>query len=173
MACHSYDDLKAHFGHKIVCVTYGDQNVAVECETCGEVLLSFDRDEDQPGATKDQLIIEQDGRDIRTVFSTHPMDVHIIENPDEAGEDEDHSDFPEYFYGDEKVVAMPMSRRCYHTTTDAESSPDFVAEALKRLQGTVPCSICGNHCLKKTAHLHQGKWIGDECCWDERLRASE
>lgn len=37
----------------------------------------------------------------------------------------------------------------------------------------VTCSICGESVPKATAHLHQGKWIGDECCWDERLRASE
>lgn len=24
-----------------------------------------------------------------------------------------------------------------------------------------------------TAHLHGGDWVGDECCWDERLRSSE
>ena len=38
---------------------------------------------------------------------------------------------------------------------------------------TVRCSLCGKQCSMKTAHLHQAEWIGDECCWDERLRASE
>lgn len=38
---------------------------------------------------------------------------------------------------------------------------------------TVVCAICHNPCLKRTAHLHQGEQIGDECCWDERLKASE
>lgn len=37
----------------------------------------------------------------------------------------------------------------------------------------VECSLCGNPCLIRTAHYHQNDWIGDECCWDERLRASE
>jgi hypothetical protein len=42
--------LKHHIGHKIVCVAYGageneqsPANVAVECETCNEVLMDFDK----------------------------------------------------------------------------------------------------------------------------------
>ena len=35
------------------------------------------------------------------------------------------------------------------------------------------CSICGETCDPKTVHFHQGDTIGDECCWDERLRSSE
>ena len=38
---------------------------------------------------------------------------------------------------------------------------------------TAVCSLCGKPCDAGKAHLHQGKWIGDECCWDERLRSSE
>lgn len=46
MSVSSYQELLAHRGHKIVVVTYGDDdNVAVECETCCEVLLDFDKDE--------------------------------------------------------------------------------------------------------------------------------
>lgn len=59
MGAHSFNDLRRHVGHKIVCVVYGKSfgpawvkgrgipvNVAVECETCGEVLLDFDREAD-------------------------------------------------------------------------------------------------------------------------------
>lgn len=35
------------------------------------------------------------------------------------------------------------------------------------------CSVCGELCLQDTAHLHDGVWIGDECCWDDRLHGSE
>ena len=35
------------------------------------------------------------------------------------------------------------------------------------------CSACGKPCDARKAHLHRGKLVGDECCWDERLRASE
>lgn len=47
MSVASYDELRAHIGHTIECVCYGrpgddPHNVALECETCGEVLLSFD-----------------------------------------------------------------------------------------------------------------------------------
>jgi hypothetical protein len=39
--------------------------------------------------------------------------------------------------------------------------------------GIVTCSICGKPCAQPTAHLHQDGWIGDECCWDDRLYSSE
>ena len=42
-----------------------------------------------------------------------------------------------------------------------------------RRADSVTCAICHRACCAKTAHLHSGQWIGDECCWDERLRASE
>jgi hypothetical protein len=50
MGAHDYEDLKHHVGHNIVCVAYGSgenehspANVAVECETCNEVLMDFDK----------------------------------------------------------------------------------------------------------------------------------
>ncbi|MCG3207218.1 MAG: hypothetical protein FOGNACKC_00818 [Anaerolineae bacterium] len=47
MAANCYADLMAHVGHELVCVTYaGGANVAVECETCHEVVLDFDRPPD-------------------------------------------------------------------------------------------------------------------------------
>ena len=43
----NYDELSAHVGHSIECVKYGDGvNMALECVTCNEVLLDYDRDED-------------------------------------------------------------------------------------------------------------------------------
>lgn len=36
----------------------------------------------------------------------------------------------------------------------------------------VNCKLCGADSPVATAHLHQGEWVGD-CCWDERLRATE
>ena len=52
MGVYSFDALKAHVGHKIVCVEYKGEdatqvdNVAVECEDCNEVLIDYDSDED-------------------------------------------------------------------------------------------------------------------------------
>lgn len=37
----------------------------------------------------------------------------------------------------------------------------------------VECHICGQDCRADTAHFHQGGWVGDVCCWDERLRSTE
>jgi len=56
MSVGNYKDLKSHVGHDIVCVTYGTKkdisNVAVECETCCVVLMSYDRFEDAEYAEK-------------------------------------------------------------------------------------------------------------------------
>lgn len=35
------------------------------------------------------------------------------------------------------------------------------------------CKFCNRHCPPATAHRHQEGWVGDECCWDERLRSTE
>ncbi len=47
MAVSRYADLILHLGHKVACVGYGVEkvveNVAIECETCNEVLMDFDR----------------------------------------------------------------------------------------------------------------------------------
>ena len=50
-----YDELRHHIGHKIVIVGYGrpdeaPENVAIECESCDEVILDFN-DEDIAGNT--------------------------------------------------------------------------------------------------------------------------
>ena len=46
----AYTDLRRHIGHSVVCVCYGrdgadPHNVALECEDCGEVLVSFNHPE--------------------------------------------------------------------------------------------------------------------------------
>lgn len=55
MSAFNYNELKRHIGHDIVCVSYGDPNdpvnVAVECETCNEVLLDYDKEEDDEIST--------------------------------------------------------------------------------------------------------------------------
>ena len=47
MTVRNYQDLKRHVGHTIVCVRYGEANVSIECETCGEVLFDYDREESE------------------------------------------------------------------------------------------------------------------------------
>jgi hypothetical protein len=37
----------------------------------------------------------------------------------------------------------------------------------------VTCQLCGKPTNALTAHPHGDGYIGDECCWDERLRGSE
>ena len=40
-------------------------------------------------------------------------------------------------------------------------------------ESKVTCSLCHAPTPRSTAHRHQGEWICDDKCWDERLRASE
>ena len=48
MAIANYDDLVPNVDHNVNVVQYGaDQNVAIECLTCMEILVDFDR-EDTP-----------------------------------------------------------------------------------------------------------------------------
>ena len=37
----------------------------------------------------------------------------------------------------------------------------------------VRCKFCKQLTSKQTAHRHDGGWVGDDCCWDERLRMTE
>jgi hypothetical protein len=53
MSARSYAELRYHIGHEIECVGYGRPedpapvNVALECVTCGVVLLDFDADSEE------------------------------------------------------------------------------------------------------------------------------
>ena len=44
MSVQNYSDLIAHKGHKLNISTYSDENVAIECEDCFEVLLDYERE---------------------------------------------------------------------------------------------------------------------------------
>ena len=48
MSVGCFEELVEHIGHKIEVISYdknGERiNVAIECETCGEVLLDFDKE---------------------------------------------------------------------------------------------------------------------------------
>lgn len=57
----NFKRLSHHVGHNIVCVMYGETNdtqalcnVAIECETCGEVLIDYDNPElEEPNTQPD------------------------------------------------------------------------------------------------------------------------
>lgn len=40
------------------------------------------------------------------------------------------------------------------------------------VQQPVRCAMCGHDCDPATAHRFRDRWIGDECCWDVRIRES-
>jgi len=48
MSIMNFKEARHHIGHDIVCVCYGKkgrvpQNVSIECETCNEVLIDWER----------------------------------------------------------------------------------------------------------------------------------
>src|SRR5687768_12384767 len=53
MGVHSFDELRPHVGHDIACVLYKDRlsgvedNVAIECTDCNEVLVDFDNGDER------------------------------------------------------------------------------------------------------------------------------
>ena len=44
MSVQNYTELLAHKGHDITISTYAEENVAIECNDCFEVLLDFDNE---------------------------------------------------------------------------------------------------------------------------------
>lgn len=58
--------------------------------------------------------------------------------------------------------------------TCIQQDPTVVGLPAKRVKlSDRTCKMCGKPCKASDAHLHQGSFIGDECCWDERLRSTE
>lgn len=53
---------------------------------------------------------------------------------------------------------------------DVRAAKKATSEALPKM---VLCTLCHLPTPEKTAHIHQGLWIGDTCCWDEALRSTE
>jgi hypothetical protein len=51
----------------------------------------------------------------------------------------------------------------------------IIPKILERInsEDAITCKFCGGECDIKTAHIHQGRWVGDDCCWDESLRTTE
>lgn len=43
----------------------------------------------------------------------------------------------------------------------------------EEVDAVVVCRFCHKKVPAATAHLVQKGWVGDECCWDERLKSSE
>jgi hypothetical protein len=42
-----YEDILAHVGHEVAVASYQGWNVAIECVTCGTVLIDVDKPEEE------------------------------------------------------------------------------------------------------------------------------
>ncbi|GAB2580567.1 hypothetical protein GCM10027168_11780 [Streptomyces capparidis] len=58
----------------------------------------------------------------------------------------------------------------------AYPTDEEVAEALQSHDDVyldwTTCKFCGGDILQTRAHLHQGEWVGDAGCWDDRLSST-
>ena len=81
-----YRGIQWHVGHNIVCVQYANyENVAIECEDCGLVLLSADVPEEE--SDTDTILVKflggQETMDFdnfaRTIVQDHQHAAHVIE----------------------------------------------------------------------------------------------
>jgi hypothetical protein len=67
-----------------------------------------------------------------------------------------------------------VTRRIRNPITDGVQTWSMAAYVVGTTEEKVEtCKFCGHHCRASTAHRHDGGWVGDECCWDERLRSTE
>src|ERR1043166_677710 len=72
-------------------------------------------------------------------------------------------------------VAAPITVRdiaSIHGPLDEPECLDFSVTQWRR-RYEIKCSLCSLPCLGESAHLHQGRWICEERCWDDRLKGSE
>jgi hypothetical protein len=72
-------------------------------------------------------------------------------------------------------VTAPVTPKNIASIYGPLAAPDCTnyTVAQRRTAFEVECSVCHLPCLGTSAHLHQGKWICQERCWDNRLKASE
>ena len=45
----SYADVMAHYGHNLEVANYANRNAAVECVTCSQVLIDYEREGNEMG----------------------------------------------------------------------------------------------------------------------------
>lgn len=78
-----YHDLENHIGHDIVCVLYGAINVAIECETCNQVLycVNVDREDAQD---EDAMEVDEDN-ELGHVYANHvaPLNAAVLSDYDD------------------------------------------------------------------------------------------
>jgi hypothetical protein len=86
-----------------------------------------------------------------------------------------------------RIVNQAGAEQCYWNCKEWRTAPEEVMGAIMRvLKGDptsssidvnntrlVTCCLCHAETPESTAHLHQGEWICDDGCWDERLHNSE
>ena len=71
------------------------------------------------------------------------------------------------------LAEHPPTNHLLYPVEEDDECPNCHMGTVEQVKGMEDVYVCRGECAVKTAHRHQGKFIGDECCWEERLRASE
>jgi hypothetical protein len=74
---------------------------------------------------------------------------------------------------DLSITSGPLGGEGVDYITVYTNHAQITVDDIDEEEDVVACKLCGEWVPADTAHLHQDAWIGDECCWDERLRSSE
>jgi len=58
---------------------------------------------------------------------------------------------------------------------DEGDETDLKAAIIEHMTGEPQtiCKFCNGVVPLNTAHKYDGRYVGDDCCWDERLRATD
>lgn len=70
-----------------------------------------------------------------------------------------------------RIVEAHQKAKTLHDLSFTLAGGQKIKKSVKSVMAVV-CTVCLRLTDVRTAHLHQGRWIGD-CCWDERLKSSE
>lgn len=70
-------------------------------------------------------------------------------------------------------VSGDECERCGRRLTEDDVGGGRCLECGMTIMPLVHCKFCGREVPQATAHRHRDAWVGDECCWDERLRVTE
>uniref|UniRef100_A0A6M3IMI3 Uncharacterized protein n=1 Tax=viral metagenome TaxID=1070528 RepID=A0A6M3IMI3_9ZZZZ len=148
------------------CSECGDQRLQCDCENHDKAFARWTGI--WPGkAEADYLGVDLNEFEIKygRLFFKKPC-----EKPEKNVWDEN----PEYPRSDWKdEVNNDDTNLGYWDWVEHQIESNETEKSAKSKKLTVDCCLCGNPCDAVMAHYHQKKYIGDECCWDERLRSSE
>jgi hypothetical protein len=107
-------------------------------------------------------------------------ELHMVEGEDAPRLLTPHGDPNEYeypfdfLYPNSKEAIRCLYEEVENEVVSKEEADNWVlCKLILEPVHLVACGLCGKRSDAATAHRHQDGYIGDDCCWDERLRSTE